>query len=466
MTLRSRLTIAITGLLFVMVLALGFVAVRSAERVLVGQVDAGLVEVVDRFRFSGGVPDFGEGRIPLRQTYAVVVLDGDGDVIGSVPAGFEGEPEPLPDVSGIERPDDRRGTLATVPSVEGDPPYRAIAVAGPRGTTVVVAQPLDGVLFTVSRLRMATLLGGVVILGVGAAVTWWTVRRETRAVDGMVEAAKDVADGDLGRRIAEEPAAAELVTLRAALNDMFDRNESAFATERDTRDRLRQFVSDASHELRTPLTAISGYAQLHRMGGLEDATALNAAMARIEAETERMERLVADLLSLAKSDESRALELYPVALAGVIRDGVTDHEAAGGSHPVSVDVGDTTVLAEADALTQVVANLLANVRAHTPEGTTTRIEAARDGDRVTVSFADDGPGVDPTHLPHLFDRFYRAQDARLRSGPGSGLGLAIVAGLVEGMGGSVGAGRSPSGGLTVEVRLRAAENGSDSHGDT
>lgn len=463
MTLRTRLTLGLTVLLTVMILSLGAVAVRSAERVLVGQIDTNLVEIANRFA-PASIGDIVGGRGPFRQTYAVVVLDADGDVVASAPSGFEGEPDPLPDTTDLQAPVDRRATLATLGAVSGDGRYRALVANGPRATTVVVAEPLRDVEAATRRLLRATVLGGIVVLGIGAGVTWWTVRRETAAIDDMVDAAGGVASGQLGRRVSAVPAATELATLKDALNDMFRRNERAFETERATQERLRRFVADASHELRTPITAISGYAQLHRMGGLEDAEARNAAMTRIEAETERMERLVADLMLLARLDEHRAPDRRAVALGDVVHDAVADHSTVDGDRPVEVGDIDATVWADPDALTQVLANLLANVRAHTPPGTTVRIDVEPEGSTVLLHVTDDGPGVDGEHLPHLFDRFYRAQDPRRRSGSGSGLGLAIAAGLVEAMGGTIEAVEAPFGGLRVTVRLERVDNGIDDNG--
>lgn len=461
MTLRARLVLSITLLLALMILALGAVAVRSAQRVLVAQIDEDLREIAARNPFAGGLPDPGSGRFPLRQAYALVVVGPQGGIALSLPSGFEGDPDPLPDVTGVDRPDSRRGVLATLPAVQGDVGYRALVLAGPRDATVVVGHYLNDVAAATRRLLRAIVVGGVVVLTAGGVATWLTVRRETRSIDEMVDATADVAAGHLDRRITDEPSAEELGRLRDALNDMFERNEQAFERERSTQARLRQFVADASHELRTPITTISGYAQLARKGGLEDPGARTAAMERIETESDRMRRLVDDLGVLARLDEARPVVTNAVALAPIVEAVVADHRAVASDHPVSVDVADLAVEADADALTQVLGNLLANVRAHTPPGTATTVSARRDGATVTLAVTDDGPGIDPTHLGHVFDRFYQARDPRRRSGPGSGLGLAIVAGLVERMGGTVSADPAEPSGLRLSVRLPAADNGLD-----
>ncbi len=454
MTLKLRLVITFTALSAVMVLLLGLVALGSTQRFLVNEIDDELREIAGRLG-QGNLP----GRSPLLNEYAVVLLDRNGDVVGALAPGFEGEEEPLPDTAGLERPSS--AYLATLPPTEGGGSYRAIVAPGPGRGTAVLARSLDSVETVMGRLLTVIVLGGGAVLLIGGSATWILVRREVRSVDEMVEAANDVADGDLSRRVESEPTAEELGALADALNDMFERNEQAFETERETKERLRQFVADASHELRTPLTAISGYSQLHRMGGLEDPESLQSAMQRIETESGRMNRLIDDLMLLAKLDREPERIIQPVAVDEVVHAVVVDHDAVDGHHPVDVTDAGLTVLGDRDALTQIVANLLSNVRSHTPDGTRTSISSHGGGGGVVLTVADDGPGVPDDHLGHVFDRFYRAQDPRHRSGKGSGLGLAIVAGLAEGMGGSAEAAASPSGGLAVSVHLPSAENGVD-----
>lgn len=454
MTLKARLVLTFTALSAVMVLLLGLVALGSTQRFLINEIDDELREIAGRVS-QGNLP----GRSPLLNEYALVLLDRNGNQVGSLAPGFEGEEEPLPDTDGLTRPDSPY--IVTLPAEDGPHAFRALVAPAPNRGTVVLARSLESVETVMSRLLSVLVLGGGAVLLVGGSATWVLVRREVRTVDEMVHAANDVADGDLSRRIDTRPSAEELAALTAALNDMFERNEQAFETERETKDRLRQFVADASHELRTPLTAISGYSQLHRMGGLEAAEDRDTAMARIETETGRMNRLVDDLMLLARLDRAPERDAEPVAVDEVVRAVVIDHHAVDEHHPVDVTDGGLTVKGDRDALTQIVANLLANVRSHTPDGTRTRIDTRRVADNVVITVADDGPGVPADHLPHVFDRFYRAEDSRHRSGGGSGLGLAIVAGLAEGMGGSAEAAASPSGGLAISVQLPATDNGLD-----
>jgi two-component system OmpR family sensor kinase len=233
--------------------------------------------------------------------------------------------------------------------------------------------------------------------------------------------------------------------------------EGAVEAERQVQERLRRFVADASHELRTPITAIAGYAELRRKGGLAEAEAEANAWSRIEGESRRMSSLVAELLTLARLDTTEPLATGEVDLAEIARTAAADHAAIDPLRPIEL-TGEDTALVPGDGgrLHQVVSNLLANVRTHTPEGTHVTIDVARRNGKVQLSVADDGPGIPEASLPHVFDRFYRADPSRSRRSGGSGLGLAIVQAIVEAHGGTVAAANAGDGGARISVTLPAA----------
>jgi two-component system OmpR family sensor kinase len=245
--------------------------------------------------------------------------------------------------------------------------------------------------------------------------------------------------------------------LAAAFNEMLARIEGAKASDQESQDRLRRFVADASHELRTPLAAIGGYAELYRRGGLEDRAELDRAMARVESESARMHRLVEDLLLLARMDEGPQLTRERVNLIDTISGVVADHRAIDATRPVSIVAPQpATVEGDGARLAQVFANLLANVRTHTPEGTTVLIDIGVVGGEVSVEIVDDGPGIPADDADRVFDRFYRVDPSRSRQRGGSGLGLSIVSAIVAAHGGTVEAGSSGSGGARFMVRLPLA----------
>jgi two-component system OmpR family sensor kinase len=243
---------------------------------------------------------------------------------------------------------------------------------------------------------------------------------------------------------------------------MLGRLEVAFAEQEASEQRVKRFAADASHELRTPITTIRGYAELYRQGGLSDDEALSRAMARIEGESARMGHLVEELLLLARLDQERPLDREPVDLGRIVADAAADHEAVSPDHPLVLRIGDPgagpVVAGDEAALRQVVANLLANVRVHTPPGTSTTVELGRDDGAdppaAVLVVADDGPGLRPDQVDRAFERFHRGDPSRSRDTGGAGLGLAIVDAIATAHGGTVEVdGEGPGARFTVRLPL-------------
>jgi two-component system OmpR family sensor kinase len=208
----------------------------------------------------------------------------------------------------------------------------------------------------------------------------------------------------------------------------------------ESESKLRRFVADASHELRTPLTAIRGFAELHRQGAVVGEEKTKELINRIEGESIRMSSLVEDLLLLARLDQSRQLDSEPVDLNTLITEVVASAKAAGPNHPINLILPqeEIFVLGDSRRIHQVVANLLANARAHTPAGTNITVSAKQDLTQTIIEVSDDGPGLAKADQERIFERFYRADPARVRSsGEGSGLGLSIVDAVMRAHGGYV-----------------------------
>ncbi|ANW67108.1 two-component sensor histidine kinase [Mycobacterium sp. djl-10] len=243
------------------------------------------------------------------------------------------------------------------------------------------------------------------------------------------------------------------------LNRLLDHVERALGDVAASDRRMRQFITDASHELRTPLAAIGGYAQLTRQDSSVLPEMTEYSLARIEAETQRMNALVSDLLLLARLDEGQDLDRADVNLSELVVDAVNDAAVSAPGHLWHTAVPDDPVWVRGDQarLHQTLANLLSNARVHTPDGTTVRTvlttgrtEDGADYTELTVS--DDGTGIDAELLPHLFERFVRADKSRSRESGSFGLGLSIAASIVEAHGGTITA-ESRSGRTTFEIRL-------------
>lgn len=354
--------------------------------------------------------------------------------------------------------------------VDGLGSYRVVAATDARGELVVTGLPTEAASSTVTRFVVVEVAVAVAGLGVAAAVGTVLVRRELRPLQRVAATATRVAELPLDRgevvlpdRVPAQDTdpATEVGQVGAALNRLLGHVESSLAARQESETQVRQFVADASHELRTPLASIRGYAELVRRS--PDALPDDAvrAMQRVESETVRMTTLVEDLLLLARLDAGRELEREEVDLTALALDAVADAHVAAPQHGWHLDVDDDPehpplVHGDDDRLRQVLVNLLANARVHTPPGTTVDVRVRADAEHVEVRVQDDGPGIAPDLLPHLFRRFSRGDASRNRaSGSSTGLGLAIVHAVVSAHGGTIAAESRP-GRTAFRVRLPAA----------
>jgi len=266
--------------------------------------------------------------------------------------------------------------------------------------------------------------------------------------------AANIAGGELSLRVEQADERTEVGRLGLALNTMLERIEDAFAKQQASEERLRRFVADASHELRTPVSAVGAYAELFERGARQRPDDLDRVMRGVRNETSRMQALIEDLLLLTRLDEGRPLERQPVELVGLAGEAVEAAQMIGGEWPLAIQADEPVeVTGDRMALREVLDNLLANVRTHTPPGTQATVRVlARDGEAV-LEVADEGPGLAPEDAGRVFERFYRADPSRARDRGGTGLGLAVVAALVQAHGGRMELDTSPGGGATFRVRL-------------
>ncbi|MEU8025306.1 MULTISPECIES: sensor histidine kinase [Micromonospora] len=323
---------------------------------------------------------------------------------------------------------------------------------------VLIALPLAPVTQTVRRLVLVELAGGAAVLLLLAGSARLLLVRGLRPLDRITATATAISDGDLDRRVpldgvrVADPRT-EVDRLTLAVNGMLTRLQAAIAARTRSEQRLRDFAADASHELRTPLTSIRGYLQILRHDMVEPGRRAEV-LARSEDEAVRMGRILDDLFYLARLDAEPQLRHDRVDLAVLARDSVADLLAAQPGRPARL-LAPTPVPVTGDehALRQVLANLLANVRAHTPADAPVTVAVEPDADGVTVRVTDGGPGVDAALAERAFDRFTQAEPGR---GGGSGLGLAIVAGIVAAHGGRVGIESPPGGGTEVWFALPRA----------
>jgi two-component system, OmpR family, sensor kinase len=325
---------------------------------------------------------------------------------------------------------------------------------------LVVATSLDDVDSTLDRLVLIELIVTAVVLAAIGVLGLWLVRLGLRPLDAMGETAAAIAAGDLSRRIEREDERTEVGRLGLALNTMLAQIESAFRAREASERKLRRFVADASHELRTPLAAVRAYAELFTRGAADRPEDLARSMKGISRESERMSVLVDDLLLLARLDEGRPLETKPVRLHELVREAVDAARAVEPERPLELTAGEAVVIGDRDRLRQIVDNLLANIRTHTPPGTPVRVSVGNRNGSAEIVVADSGPGIRPDQLAHVFERFYRADASRARASGGVGLGLSIVAAVAEAHGGTVSAQPEDGSGATFTIALPLASDAS------
>ncbi|MFB8386367.1 sensor histidine kinase [Microbacterium sp. NPDC055910] len=349
-----------------------------------------------------------------------------------------------------------------------------------------VATTIGQMLTTITLLT----LGGLMLLSVATA---WTIRVGLAPLRAVADTAARVsalplAEGavSLTERVpaAQADPRTEVGRVGEALNTMLDHVAVSLDARQRNEERMRAFVADASHELRTPLASIRGYSELSLRalrqaqgpavaqgpGGAPEVTGIawettEASLERIQAQSLRMTALVEDLLLLARLDEGQELVYGSVDLSRLVIDATGDAQAAASDHEWSLDLDENPVVVAGDAgrLTQVVANLLANARIHTPEGTHVAVSVRHDGREAVVSVHDDGPGIDPAVADELFQRFSRGDRSRARQTGGTGLGLSIAQAIARAHGGTLSV-RSAPGDTTFELRLPAARP-ADPHAD-
>ncbi len=292
---------------------------------------------------------------------------------------------------------------------------------------------------------MALVACGAIILG--GLITFVIVSRAVRPLERVAATARKVStlpldkgEVDLAIRVPEKDtdSRTEIGSVGAAINQMLGHVSGALTARYASETRVRQFVADASHELRTPLAAIRGYAELARRGEHEPGAVAHA-LRRVESESERMTTLVDDLLLLARLDSGRPLDSAEVDLTMLAVDRVSDARVAASDHRWQLDLPDepVTVTGDSARLHQVLANLLANARNHTPPGTVVVTGVRREPGGAVLTVTDNGPGIPPDLQPEIFGRFVRGDTSRSRAAGSTGLGLAIVAAVISAHGGTV-----------------------------
>ena len=484
-SLSARLLVGQVLLLAAVCFGIGAITLVALYQYLAGEVDTQLRETAHRSAMMYGEPlpapppsPWRENRPPTPQPGpGPEFLDAPGQPIGLV-AGVVVEGTAAN--SGVLTPGGVRSALspaamqqladagsqrhAVTRNLDGLGRYRLVAARGRlTGDTLVIGLSMRNVDATLLRVALIFAVVTAAALIIATTLGLLVIRRALNPLSRVVATAGEVANLPLDRgevklpvRVPEPDAnpRTEVGRLGLALNRMLDHIATALSTRQASESRVRQFVADASHELRTPLAAIRGYTELAQRKRNLVPDDVAHAMSRVESEAVRMTNLVEDLLLLARLDSGRPLEREPVDLSRLSADVVSDAHAAGPEHRWKLDLPEDPLYVVGDdaRLHQVVANLLANARTHTPPGTSVTLSLDAEPGAAVLRVLDDGPGIPADLQSEVFERFARGDTSRSRKGGSTGLGLAIASAVVRAHGGSIGV-QSVPGSTEFIVRL-------------
>lgn len=321
-----------------------------------------------------------------------------------------------------------------------------------QGTAIMASatQPLKEMLWRHMLIFLALALGAMAI---GLMAFRPVLRKTLVPLSNMVDTAAQIDSGNLDRRFPTQQGQIEIDQLADSFNGMLHRLETTFAAERETQEQMRRFIADASHELRTPLTSILGFLEVLQRGAANQPEQLETALQSMQSESLRLNKLVHDLLLLNKLDRTPCAEMEVGFLDQTLREMEPQLRVlAGGRRLVLTIQPDLECRYNPDQMKQVVLNLFQNAVQHTdPFEGTIRVSLLHAREKVQLVIEDNGPGISPEHITHIFERFYRSDTSRNRRKGGAGLGLAITKAIVEGHGGTIQVGSKVGEGTRVQV---------------
>lgn len=480
MSLQTRLMSAVIGFVSLILIIVAVITSATLGSTMEEQLDERLVSYANQItQWAGKLPPESatvENVLDVRQAQVpglLLITSGQTEAQGIAFSddqgenGLSGNAQALTHDQIAEVANALSGRYNATVSIGDLGSYRVVQTAAPNGVAVVTGLPRTQIQSLLTRLLSVIVLatlGGLILLALTTAIT---IRLGLRPLRAVAVTATRVANQPLDRgevTISERVPApeadprTETGLVGAALNKLLDHVDSSLSSRQENEERMRQFVADASHELRTPLASIRGYSELSLRAltqqgdsAIEDT---RTSLERIQAQSLRMTRLVEDLLLLARLDEGRELVYSSVDLTQLALEGLSDARPTAEDRDWKIDVPDEPVIVIGDAgrLHQVVANLLANARTHTPAGTTITLHVGLEGDHAVLRVHDNGPGVELAVRDELFARFARGDVSRTRQTGGTGLGLAIAKAIVDGHRGTIMVESEP-GNTTFTVRL-------------
>lgn len=457
--IRWRLALLIMALVGAVIVVSSLLVDRVWNGELRSQFDSSLSEEAREFvvaaaslRGENELVDFAEEYLRLHQyedpsrIFLFGLADGETMTL-HLPAGGNQIEADLP------QPQAATVSLRTVPLLSGEP-YRVafalVTVKGEGAGTIYVAEPtgpVEAIIDEHTRNTALAALGGLILAGVGA---YFIARVALAPVRRITRTAESITDRGLSRRIGFNGARDEVGDLAVAFDRMIGRLDEAFTEQ-------RRLLTDLSHELRTPITVARGHLDLLRSttgrSGADAEESLDAAI----QELDRMNRLVADLFTLARSSRPDFLRRESIPVRALLQESMTKAHSLGERRWVLGHVPDCAIVADRDYLAGALLNLLQNALQHTQRGDSIGVDATLDDGWVALRVWDTGEGIPPEHLPNVFERFYRAPSPRAKASQGAGLGLAIVKAVVSAHGGMVEVDSKLGEGSAFTIRLPADE---------
>jgi signal transduction histidine kinase len=445
-SIRARLTVLSTVVVLIVLAATAAALVGAQRSVLTDNVDEALARRTDAVTAQLDSGSLGEVIQGLGDDDAFAeVTDRHGTLVGAT--------EPPVDVPALPAPTIGAPVSATVQVPGRNGEYRVHSELH-NGLVVRAGTPLDDVNDNIAALTRGLMIAVPAVAVVLAGLLWILVGRVLRPVEAIRREVANITGKDLGRRVPEPLVRDEIAALARTMNLMLDRLESAAGQQ-------RRFVGDASHELRTPLARIR--AQLEVELAHPDPAERERTMQGVLREVDQLQRLIDDLLLLARTDDQNQARRHTVDLDDVVlRESLSVRASTvTTSNPVSLDtsrVGAAQVVGDAAQLTRVVRNLLDNAVQHGGSHITVTLDESetRSGTEAVLTIADDGDGIPPQLQERVFERFARVDEARAATDGGTGLGLAITRQLVTGHGGTVAVDAAHASGTRMVVRLPLA----------
>ena len=451
-TLRVRLTLLLTALILLACAAVAIATGIATSTFLTNRLDEQLALAGSRYAVSLEHNDHDADNNPETATV--------GQSVGTLGARvLNGQLTAVGVVSGTEAPVTvsaearsviaglRVGTDDRSVDLPGLGEYEVLVTAGRDGDVLITGLPRQGIDDTLGDLIITEVIVFVAVAIVIGVIGGLAIRRSLRPLERVAATARRVselplASGEvsLTERVPVDDEKSEAGQVAAAVNHMLGQIENSLSERQRSENRLRQFVADASHELRTPLAIVRSHAELIELQAADFPESVRKSLHSIDSGTSRMGLLVDDLLLLARLDSGVPLDRDEVDLTRLVLDTVGDARIAGPDHRWVLDLPEEPVTTTGDELRlhQVMINLLANARRHTPAGSTVSVGLrTREDGRVEIAVADDGPGIPEELLPTVTERFVRGGTGRERSTGSTGLGLAIVAGIVAAHGGEL-----------------------------